>query len=118
MKISENGVGYNGRPRPSDDKPTLTPDYASVQRFVIPAADFLRVLILPVQPNEVEHVFALDRAYRPNVRARLPNESTFDKVSFDGACCLDWTSMSVALIRISSRSRQYVFAFRQSVVAR
>ena len=34
------------------------PDYASVQRFVIPAADVLRVLILPVQPNEVEHVVA------------------------------------------------------------
>ena len=29
-----------------------------------------------------------------------------------------WTSMSVALIRISSRSRPHVFAFRQSVVAR
>ena len=36
----------------------MMPDYASVQRFVIPAADVLRVLILPVQPNEVEHVFA------------------------------------------------------------
>ena len=29
-----------------------------------------------------------------------------------------WVSMSVALIRISSRSRPHVFAFRQSVVAR
>ena len=29
-----------------------------------------------------------------------------------------WTSMSVALIRISSRNRPHVFAFRQSVDAR
>ena len=28
-----------------------------------------------------------------------------------------WTSMSVALIRILSRSQPHVFAFRQSVVA-
>ena len=48
---------------------------ASVQRIVVLAADILRVLILPVQPNEVEHVFVLDRAYRLHVRARLPNES-------------------------------------------
>ena len=51
------------------------PENASVQRIVIPAADVLCVLILTVQPNEVEHVFALDRAYRPHIRARLPNES-------------------------------------------
>ena len=31
---------------------------ASVQRFVILAADVLRVLILSTQPDEVEHVFA------------------------------------------------------------
>ena len=37
------------------DHPTLTPDYASVQRFVIPAADVSRASILAIQPNEVEH---------------------------------------------------------------
>ena len=31
---------------------------ASVQRFVIPAADVSRASILAIQPNEVEHVFA------------------------------------------------------------
>ena len=31
---------------------------ASVQRFVIPAADVSGVLILANQPNEVDHVFA------------------------------------------------------------
>ena len=31
---------------------------ASVQRFVIPAADVCRVSILTAQPNEVELVFA------------------------------------------------------------
>ena len=31
---------------------------ASVQRFVIPAADVSRASILANQPNEVEHVFA------------------------------------------------------------
>ena len=40
-------------------KLTLTPDYASVQRFVIPAADGFRGLILTARTNEVEHVFAL-----------------------------------------------------------
>ena len=47
---------------------------ASVQRIVISAADVFRALILLVQPSEVEHVFALDRACRPHVRVRLPNE--------------------------------------------
>ena len=47
-----------GAKRASDDEPTLTPDYASVQRFVILAADVLRVPILSTQPDEVEHVFA------------------------------------------------------------
>ena len=58
MQISENGVGYNGRSRPSDDWPNVTPENASVQRFVIPAADVSRASILANQPNEVEHVFA------------------------------------------------------------
>ena len=57
-KFGENRVGYNGRSRPSDDKPTLTLDYASAQRFVIPAADVSRASILAIQPNEVEHVVA------------------------------------------------------------
>ena len=47
---------------------------ASVQRFVIPAADVLRVLILTVQPDEVEHVFALNRACRQHVTANLTDE--------------------------------------------
>ena len=54
------------------------PENASVQRIVIPAADVLCVLILTVQPNEVEHVFALDRAYRPHVRARYRTNHPFD----------------------------------------
>ena len=58
MQIGENGVGYNGRPRPSDDKPNAKPENASVQRFVIPAANVLRFLILSTQPGEVEHVVA------------------------------------------------------------
>ena len=48
--------------------PTAKVENASVQRIVIPAADVLRALILPVQPNEVEHVFALDRACQPHIR--------------------------------------------------
>ena len=58
MKTSETGVGYNGSLRPSDDWPNAKLEYASVQRFVILAADVLRVLILSTQPDEVEHVFA------------------------------------------------------------
>ena len=70
-KLVKTGVGYNGRSRPSDDKSNTKPENASVQRFVIPAADVLRALILPVQPNEVEHVFALDRAYQSEIAERI-----------------------------------------------
>ena len=44
--------------RTSDDKANAKVENASVQRFVIPAADVSRASILANQPNEVDHVFA------------------------------------------------------------
>ena len=96
---------------------------ASVQRFVIPAADVCRVSILAAQPNEVELVFAciehIDRPSERDYRTNHPfDTSVLTVLAASTLIVAHWTSMSVALFRISSRSRPHGFAFRQSVVAR
>ena len=58
MQISENGVGYNGSEGTIRRLANPIGWDASVQRFVIPAADVSGAIILSTQPDEVEHVFA------------------------------------------------------------
>ena len=100
MQISENRVGYNGRSRPSDDKPNAKPENASVQRFVIPAADILRAVILPVQPNEVEHICigsSMSTARQSQIAEQTTRsiESGFMVLAASTLIIAHWTSMSL-----------------------